>query len=941
MFILKLDDPQSGLHELVGGKGANLGQLTQAGFPVPAAFTVTTAAYAQFFSDPGVRADIAGILAGLDYDDIEALEARTARIRELVVEVAMPDAVRTEIVAAYSDLGSEPYVAVRSSGTAEDLAGTSFAGMHDTYLDIRTADEVIDATKRCWASLWTARATGYRHRHGFDHFQVSLAVVVQIMVESEASGVMFTGNPRTAATDETVINATWGLGEALVQGSVTPDEYLVKSGLLRVNGEVVRGSRHILERTLGSKESQIIRDRETGHGVVTTEVEPERRGRFSLSDDRVLELARIGARITEYYDGYPQDIEWALAGSTLYVVQSRPITGVEFSWDADLNTNHRITTDSYPAEDPYAVRTRVFSDEVWTGAISPLMYSWRGNQWNVSSWDAARTIGRSDLLQRIPMYYHKGCGYWDCEFDKGMFCENALPATRGGSLARHPESAQDEAASASFNLLDYAKQMLRISMREDERPYNWFKVLRNWIDNGREEARGLPDSELMDMTDRELEQYIDHQIMFEDRYNKTVWLGFFMHCRDAMTALQAIVDRWYDGDNANAFTHLVTGTPKRTISLQEHVDLAEMAREIRASPALLEDFTNLRGAEFFDKVENAHADTRFSAQLADFLKLAGHRGHADRDIYFPRYGDDPPTLYAALNAHLKSDDDFVAQEERNTELREAAYDEVLRNLRRKPLGFLKAEAFKIVHDYVMTFLTIRDDERSCIDLNTMSIRRGFIEVNRRLMERGLMETDRDFWFLGAHELYDVLYGRANLKLTRWKIEGRMRNFDRIDQKLVTMPKFLRRNQPVQTIEQVAATDAEGRRILRGSGTSSGEVTATARVIKSLKDIGRVNKGEILVANSTDPGWTPVFAVISGVIVETGGLLSHSGCLAREYGFPAAAIETVVSAIPDGATITLNGDGGWVRIDDENLESVTSEPAIDNSEPVRELAAVDG
>ncbi|HEV7534070.1 MAG TPA: PEP/pyruvate-binding domain-containing protein, partial [Acidimicrobiia bacterium] len=212
--ILRFDDQDSGTHSLVGGKGANLGLLTRAGFPVPPGFSVTTAAYSAFIASSGLGDKIAAIVAELKYDDPDQLEALTGEIRELIVGAALPDGLATEITAAYTALG-ESYVAVRSSGTAEDLAEASFAGMHDTYLDIKGAANLLDAVKRCWASMYTARATAYRHNKGFDHAESRIAVVVQQMVESEVSGVMFTGNPMTTATDEIVVNASWGLGEAI------------------------------------------------------------------------------------------------------------------------------------------------------------------------------------------------------------------------------------------------------------------------------------------------------------------------------------------------------------------------------------------------------------------------------------------------------------------------------------------------------------------------------------------------------------------------------------------------------------------------------------------------------------------------------------------------------------------------------------------------------
>jgi pyruvate,water dikinase len=209
--------------------------------------------------------------------------------------------VAKEITEAYAALGPDPYVAVRSSGTAEDMADASFAGLHDTFLDVKGADSVIDAVKDCWASLWTARATAYRKARGFDHLAVSLPVVVQMMAEADVAGVMFTANPLTAATNEIVINASWGLGESVVSGAVTPDEFVIDTDTLRVK-----------RRILGSKARETVRNPQSGRGTLTREVDEDRRSAYSLTDDQLNALARLGRRITRHYREVPQDIEWAL-----------------------------------------------------------------------------------------------------------------------------------------------------------------------------------------------------------------------------------------------------------------------------------------------------------------------------------------------------------------------------------------------------------------------------------------------------------------------------------------------------------------------------------------------------------------------------------------------------------------------------------------------------
>lgn len=893
---------------VVGGKGANLGQLAQAGYNVPAAFVVTTHAYEMVVRDELREKQIRAVLAAIDYEDIADLEARTAEIRDIVGGAVMPPAVATTIAEAYGRLGEETYVAVRSSGTAEDLEGTSFAGLHDTYLDVIGEEPVIDAVKRCWASLWSARAVQYRQHNGFDHLSVSLAVVVQQMVSSETSGVMFTANPRTSATDETVINASWGLGEAVVQGIITPDEFTVKAGPLRIDDVEVMGSRHVLERSLGSKQKQFIRNPEIGQGTVVEDVRADKRGQFCLTDDQVIELAALGARVTKHYGGWPQDLEWAFADGELFLLQSRPITGVEFSWDADVNAWQPVP------DDPFGIRSRGWADEAWTGAVTPLMFSWRGHSWNLFFWDGADHINRSDLRKHPIVRYHKGTVYFNCQFEREFYCDEALPATRAYGLGKLPEAWHDDIMKAKFGVLDFVKQYVGMFLRDPAKfGTGNLKLLQQHFDGKLVRglpAHGLPDEQIREFTDEELESYADRVIAYDEDFTVDLsFPGFMYILRDAMAGLSAIIEHWYDGDNAAAFTQLVTGTPKLTSSLQENVELAEIAQEIRISAELTQSFE--QGAEFFDDLEEG---SRITTLIDAFLAKSGHRGHADRDIYFPRYADDARVLHRALAAHLRSVDVTKEMHQRNSAIRDAAYDDVLANLRRKPLGMLRVEAFKYLHDFVMQYLEARDNERHHVDKNTFANRRAFLEVGRRLLERGQITELREVFFLTRGEVFDLLHQRADQQLSAWKIEGRKRNFDRFNLKEVTLPKFLQREHGHIEVPQ-AQRDDDGNIVLHGIPTSGGEVTGTARVIKSLDQIGAVKKGEILVANSTDPGWTPVFAVLSGVIVETGGLLSHSGCLAREYGFPAAQIEDAIQLIPDGATVRIDGNTGTVYVID--------------------------
>jgi len=326
-LVLALDDPGA-VPEVVGGKGASLARLARAGFRVPAGFHVTTGAYLDFIGHGDLREQLLAAVAAVDSSDPATVDTASARIGELFAVAPMPGPVTDAISGAYASLGEDAPVAVRSSATVEDLPGMSAAGQHDTYLNIHGEAAVLDAVKRCWASLWSARAIGYRARYGIQPGDVSIAVVVQRLVPAEAAGVMFTVDPVGGAHDRIAISANWGLGESVVAGDVTPDMAIVD-----------RASGTLVSYQTGSKETMTVAD---GATTQTTGTPSALRSAAVLSPSQAGELARVGLAIEKLYD-QPMDIEWALAAGELSVVQARPITtepGSAEQWNDSLDGDY-------------------------------------------------------------------------------------------------------------------------------------------------------------------------------------------------------------------------------------------------------------------------------------------------------------------------------------------------------------------------------------------------------------------------------------------------------------------------------------------------------------------------------------------------------------------------------------------------------------------------
>jgi pyruvate,water dikinase len=337
MAVLWLDDIGSTDLDRVGGKAASLGEMAAAGLPVPPAFVVTADTYRSFVEETGIQEELFEAI-DVDTEDSKALAEAAETAQDLVCETPLPESLRAEILGACDRLGDDVSVAVRSSATAEDMPGASFAGQQETFLNV-TRDRLLGRVRDCWASLFTQRALYYRQEQGFDHRDVDMAVVVQRMVDADKSGVMFTSHPSTGAPVVT-IEAAWGLGEAVVSGAVTPDNYVID----RATGD-------LREESIAEKRVMHVRDPETGETVDRTVPEDKRSARV-LTDEELDELVAMGERIEEYY-GDPQDIEWAIHDGGVFLLQSRPITTI----DEATTTAGSVADggdDGEPVDDSYA-----------------------------------------------------------------------------------------------------------------------------------------------------------------------------------------------------------------------------------------------------------------------------------------------------------------------------------------------------------------------------------------------------------------------------------------------------------------------------------------------------------------------------------------------------------------------------------------------------------
>jgi rifampicin phosphotransferase len=898
-YVLEFGEPGSADREIVGGKAASLGRLSSNGFPVPPGFTVRTDAYLDFLAASDLRGRLEQMVGALDYGTAEALERGTAEIRALIVGAKLPPDVAEAISTEYRTLiGENAEVAVRSSGTAEDMAEASFAGLHDTYLNIVGVDEVLTAVRKCWASMWTARATAYRQQNGLDHLSAAIAVVIQQMIDAEIAGVMFTANPLTARVDELVINAAWGLGEGIVSGVLTPDEYRVDRDDLTVRGK-----------TLGTKAVRVVRDPDTRVGTVTEDTPAADQNRFTLDDAQAGELADLGRRVEAYYEGIPQDTEWAYTGGTFYLLQSRDITGVDFTWDEDVDA----TTWPNRTDDPEVVWSQTWAEQFWTGAITPLFYSVRGGEW-CRNWDRLEKLwGFDDELSAKPWFkYRRGTAYWNLENDNKLLV-NIFPQSMraAAAMVHNPAPMQADVVKPPLDVKKFLKMQARVHINEPEKgALKWFDYVYNYVDNRTDEVSPTV-AELRLLSDRALRRRAEHYIAVAEDFCDILWTGFFVYGAGSMYLLGVLLAKWYTGDNADAFTDLVSGLPTTRMASEQH-GMWDLATVVRESPELARLLQSSSPAEFFARLEDSEAGRAFKKQYDAYLAEYGHRGHADRDLYYKRRSEDPSLDYNSFKALLTAGDTAhpKQQEAAAQHKRAAALDEIVENIRKQPFGGMKAELMKWLANYVVRFLKLRDDERWYIDKATFSKKLAFDEMGRRLMEKGVLERDDDHYFLSQHELYLLVDGVPPTRLTKLKIKNRRKVFEEFLARKEVPPRYMKDGSALD----FNADSGDG---LRGVGTSRGFATGRARIVPNLSDIGRVEKGDILICNATDPGWAPVFMIIKGLVLETGGMLAHGACLSREYGLSAVQIPGAMRLIEDGAMISVNGATGEVVLLDED------------------------
>ncbi len=867
-YILSLNDTQAVL-ETVGGKGASLARLANAGLPVPDGFHITTTAYKQFVALNHLQPAILELLKKARPEQPSTLEAASDAIRELFRRADMPREIAEAIAQAYRTLrAGEAVVAVRSSATAEDLPDLSFAGQQDTFLNISGQPAVLEAAQKCWASLWTARAIGYRLQHHIDQEAVSLAVVVQLLVPAEAAGILFTVNPINGLREQAMITATWGLGEAIVGGLVTPDTLIVE----KAKGDV-------LNRDTADKQVMTVRVK---GGTQEQPVPDARRRAPVLSDGEAGELTKLGRQIEKLY-GVPMDIEWTLTEGKFAIVQARPITA--------LPEPELPPPTEWKLPNPKGQYMRGSIVDMMPDPLSPLFatlglptITGAGMNQVLGVLTDSKPELPVDYMLTINEYAYMGMAFtarqWWWVITKMLFgfprlVREGLPLWRdqirpryvavvARGQARQVEKLTDAELWAGIQEVNEAAMVhLASLMVATTGSSAGSEMLFTGVYEKLIQRRGDPTAVTFLMGYDSLPIQAEKSL-----YDLAVW------CREQ--------------ENLASY---VLNTPAH-----------QLAAQVTESTARAEAETELDGWPEFQ--------ARFQAHLQTY-------GHIVYDLDFAKLLplDDPTPMLEVIKMYLRGEganphERQQAAEQRRKQAVEAAFNR---------LGGLRRWAFRKALGMAQTMAQVRENALADIGLGYPLLRRMLRELGRRLGQIEIIAQGDDIFWLKADELRGAVtvleQGGSPVSLAE-RVEQRKRTHAAL--KRITPPpmlpprkKYLGIN--VEIFAPVAAESQTGS-ALKGVAASAGKVTAPACVLHGPEDFDQMKPGGVLVAGTTTPAWTPLFAMASAVVTDIGGPLSHGSIVAREYGIPAVMGTGVATKrIRNGQMITVDGSAGLVTI----------------------------
>jgi pyruvate,water dikinase len=884
----------------VGGKGWNTGRLAQFGFTIPNGCVVNVDAYWDFLRSNDLMSDVDALatLAAEDAADVAGAE-RLAALRARIEAGALPEGLAEQIAAVLSQAGvpADAPLAVRSSATAEDSATASFAGIHRSFLNVMGPDALADAIRGCYASLWTPTAVAYRRKMGLTDQQVGGALVIQQLVMSLYSGVAFSADPVTGRRDRVVVNAAFGLGEAIVAGSVEADEYHLH---IDHTGPV-----KLVDGRIGLKH-HAVRPAIDG-GTYTEELgEQGAMGRSEpvLQKPQLEELCRVVRRIQDTLGEaiQPQDVEWCHDGFRLVITQARPITALPEA--------------TFPA---LAGQPTIWSNanlkDAMPGVQSPL--GWWFNSLTVEVllrqifWRSGYDLPEGLTWSRL----YNGRAYmnlsalqwaaWDAFGWPPAETNRALGGHQPEILIPRPAPIWSRLGRQRFAHMSRMGLLLRRSARTAE---GTFKKVWDWCRNFEREGfsdryHGLMFLKQLWAVEKQRREFLPETMIHN--------VGGLWSAR-----LTQLLEKRLPGRGQALASALLAGAEGIT-SAEQGYRMVEIARVAAGEPAALayfEDAAPFQPGQF----RTALRGTKTLKELDRFLEEFGHRGVYEMEIMNPRWSEEPDFVLETIRTHLREglpdrDPGAAARAKRA-----AAEAEVAAALKFSPslslYRFLLAKAREAMR--------LREGAKSALVRLVRPARLAALAVGRWLTEKQMLQEPNEVFFLTGDEIASLLSAQWNGDGIREIIAHRLARRDEL--LALPNPDVIMGDRAVVNLRAGsegggANASAQGQKpekgVLQGVAVSSGQARGPARLIRHPKEGTALRKGEVLVAPSTDPAWTPLFLRASAVVMEVGGYLSHGAIVAREYGIPAVVnVGDAMNLLHDGQLLHVDGDTGKVRTD---------------------------
>ncbi|CAG7618951.1 Prodigiosin synthesizing transferase PigC [Paenibacillus solanacearum] len=882
-MVLDFDRIDKSSLPLVGGKGANLGEMTQAGFPVPSGFCVTTAAFSAFARQSAEMPEYYRRLDQVQADDLQQIASLGRMIRDHLMTLPIPESIRSAIAAALHRSGENKAYAVRSSATAEDLPTASFAGQQDTYLNICGEEPLMLAIRRCWASLFTDRAISYRAKNRFDHRAVLLSVVVQQMVFPDVSGIMFTADPVTGHRGTTTIDASFGLGEALVSGLVSADLYQVRSGAI-FGKKIARKKLAIYSLPEG--------------GTVTRELPQEDQERQALGDSHIVELAAIGESIRKHY-GSDQDIEWCFAEGRFFIVQSRPITSL-----------YPLAPVSVPPGESPHLLLSFGHQQMMTDAIKPMglsllktMFPFGKSSVRAESKYAAAAGGRM-FLDITPLLALKPARKLVPKLVSGideLIGSGVGEFVQRESFVRHlprvPGLKRQVAGFAGRILLRGARNLLFASVSKAHPTVNAY--IEASVREGKSRLSGVTGPERVERIQEQIGALLRR--MFQEL------MPYPLAGIISSRLIRVMLERWLGEPD---IVHVLNKSLPGNVTSEMGLIIGDLADAARPYPQVIELLQHCEPKRFREQLRQVEGGDVFGQAWDRFMEKYGMRSPGEIDVTRPRWRDDPATLLPSIVSHLRS----MKPGEHRTKFAQgadearAAEQDVLSRLRAQPLGGLKAALMARGIAVFRGLMGLREHPKYLMMQHFGMIREALCDEGRLLAEAGVLTDKEDVFYLSLDEL---------LRLTRGeRIDGldellplRKQEFERY--RALTPPRLMTSEGEIVTGRRKQQDAPEG--ALLGTPVSAGVIEGIARVVLRPEE-AKLSKGEIMIAPFTDPGWTPLFHSAVGLVMEVGGLMTHGAVVAREYGLPAVVgIDRATELIRDGDRIRLDGTRGYVLV----------------------------